>query len=104
MKDADVASKIFNKAGELNKKLGGEKGNLSTTKKARKNNKDIIDGYTKEIRAIKKYRDRISVVEEGTKTLKVGKGIESHFINILISMKGFKFVETLKVTFEKLVW
>ena len=75
MKDEDVASKLLNKAGELNKKLGGEKGNLSTTKKARKNNKDLIDGYSEEIKTIKKYRSRISIVEEGTKTLKVGEGI-----------------------------
>ena len=34
-----------------------------------------IAEYDKEIDIIKKYRQRIGIVEEGTKTLKVGKGI-----------------------------
>ena len=48
---------------------------MSTTKTARKNNKDKIASYTEEIEAIKKYRLRIGLIEEGKKTLIVGKGI-----------------------------
>ena len=48
---------------------------MSTTKKNKNKNKDQIAEYTKGIDTIKKYRQRIGIVEEGTKTLKVGKGI-----------------------------
>ena len=50
---------------------------MSTTKKAQEENKDKIASYTKEIEAIKKYRKRIYAIEEGKKTLKVGKGIHT---------------------------
>ena len=41
---------------------------MSTTKAARKRNKDGID-------IIKKYRQIIGIVEEGAKTLKIGQDI-----------------------------
>ena len=38
----------------------------------RKKNKDEIAEYTEGIDIIRKYRQRIGIVEEGTKTLKTG--------------------------------
>ena len=59
----------------MNKELGRKKAHLSTTKTARKKNKDKIAEYDEGIEIIRKYRQRIGILEEGTKTLKVGKGI-----------------------------
>ena len=59
----------------MNKALGRKKAHLSTTKTNRKKNKDQIAGYDEGIEIIRKYRQRIGILEEGTKTLKVGKGI-----------------------------
>ena len=75
LKQPNYAKQIMDKSGEINKKLGLQKANLSTTKTNRKKNKDEIAQYTEGINIIKKYRQRIGIVEEGTKTLKVGKGI-----------------------------
>ena len=61
-----------------NKELGRKKAHLSTTKTATKRNKDEIAVYDKGIETIRKYRQRIGILEEGTKTLKVGKGIYTH--------------------------
>ena len=74
LKQPNYAKQILDESGEINRKLGQRKGNLSTTKPARKQNKGQIAKYTKEIDLMKKYRQRISIVKEGTKTLKVGKG------------------------------
>ena len=59
----------------MNKELGRKKAHLSTTKANRKKNKDEIVEYTEGIDIIRKYRQRIGIVEEGAKTLKVGQGI-----------------------------
>ena len=59
----------------MNKELGRKKARLSTTKTARKRNKDEIAEYDEGIEIIRKYRQRIGILEEGTKTLRVGKGI-----------------------------
>ena len=59
----------------MNKELGRKKAHLSTTKTARKKDKDQIAEYGDGIEIIRKYRQRIGILEEGTKTLKVGKGI-----------------------------
>ena len=40
-------------------------------------NKDISE-YDEEIDIIKKYRQKIGILEEGAKTLKVGQGIYTH--------------------------
>ena len=48
---------------------------MSTTKTARKRNREEIVEYDEGIETIRKYRQRIGILEEGTKTLKVGKGI-----------------------------
>ena len=55
--------------------MGQKKAHLSTTKANRKKNKDEIAEYTEGIDIIRKYRQRIGIVEEGAKTLKVGQGI-----------------------------
>ena len=55
--------------------MGQKKAHLSTTKTARKKTKDEIAEYTEGINIIRKYRQRIGIVEEGTKTLKFGHGI-----------------------------
>ena len=65
---------ILAKSGEINKELGRKKANLSTTKTNRKRNKDEIAEYTEGIDIIKKYRQRIDILEEGAKTLR-GQGI-----------------------------
>ena len=59
----------------VNKGLGRKKAYLSTTKAARKRNKDEITEYDEGIETIRKYRQGIGILDEGTKTLKVGKGI-----------------------------
>ena len=59
----------------MNKELGRKKAHLSTTKTARNKNKDQIAEYDEGIEIIRKYRQRIGILEESTKTLKVGKGI-----------------------------
>ena len=74
-KNATIVQNTLDKSGELNKELGLKKAHLSTTNTAKKKNKDKIAEYNKEIDAIKKYRKRIGVIEEGTKTLKIGKGV-----------------------------
>ena len=48
---------------------------MSTTKANRKENKDEIAEYTEGIDIIRKYRQRIGILEEGAKTLKFGQGI-----------------------------
>ena len=55
--------------------MGQKKAHLSTTKANRKKNRDEIAEYTEGIDIIRKYRQRIGIVEEGTKTLKTGQGI-----------------------------
>ena len=75
LKEPNYAKQILDKSGEMNKELGRKKAHLSTTKTARKKNKDQIAEYDEGIEIIRKYRQRIGILEEGTKTLKVGKGI-----------------------------
>ena len=75
VKQPNYAKQILDKSGEINKELGRKKAHLSTTKTARKKNKDQIAEYDEGIEIIRKYRQRIGILEEGTKTLKVGKGI-----------------------------
>ena len=60
------------KIGEMLKDLGRQKGQLSTTKKAKAKNKEAIDELTKEIKLIQKYRDRIRIIPEGKETLGTG--------------------------------
>ena len=75
LKEPNYAKQILDKSGEMNKALGRKKAHLSTTKANRKKNKDQIAEYDEGIDIIRKHRQRIGIVEEGTKTLKVGKGI-----------------------------
>ena len=74
-KQPNYAKQLLDKSGEMNKELGRKKAHLSTTKANRKKNKDEIAEYDEGIEIIRKYRQRIGILEEGTKTLKVGKGI-----------------------------
>jgi len=56
-----------------------------------------LKGYTKSFEiGIKNNKDPLAQLQN------TRKAIEYHIVNILTSMKGLKFVETLKVTFEKL--
>ena len=75
LKEPNYAKQILVKSGEINKGLGRKKASLSTTKTVRKRNKDEVAEYDEGIETIRKYRHRISISDEGTKTLKVGKGI-----------------------------
>ena len=75
LKQPNYAKQILDKSGEINKKLSQKKAHLSTTKANRKKNKDEIAENTEGIDIIRKYRQRIGIVEEGAKTLKVGQGI-----------------------------
>ena len=74
-KEPNYAKQILDKSGEINKGLGRKKAHLNTTKTARKRNKDEIAEYDEGIETIRKYRQTIGILEEGRKTLKVGKGI-----------------------------
>ena len=74
IKDPTTAEKVLNESGDVNKKIGLRKGQLPTTKTAKKKNKDKIAKYDEEIATIKKYRQRIGFIEEGRKTLKTGSG------------------------------
>ena len=75
LKEPNYAKQILDDSGKLNKELGRKKAHLNTIKTARKKNKDQIAEYDEGIETIRKYRQRIGILEEGTKTLKVGKGI-----------------------------
>ena len=75
LKEPNYAKQILDVSGDMKKELGRKKAHLSTTKTARKRNKDEIAAYDERIETIRKYRQRIGILEEGTKTLKVGKGI-----------------------------
>ena len=59
---------------------------------------NALKGYTKSFEiGIKNNKDPLEQLQS------TRKAIEHHIRNILKSMKGLKFVETLKVTFKKLV-
>ena len=75
LKEPNYAKQILDKSGKINKDLGQKKASLRTTKTNRKRNKDETAEYTEGIDIIKKYRQRIGILEEGAKTLKVGQGI-----------------------------
>ena len=47
----------------MNKELGWKKAHLSTTKSARKRNKNEIAEYDEGIEIISKYRQRIGILE-----------------------------------------
>ena len=59
---------------------------MSTTKANRKENKDEIAEYTEGIDIIRKYRQRIGILEEGAKTLKFGQGIYTQKRGMLIRL------------------
>ena len=75
LKEPNYVKEVLAKSGEINRGLGRKKASLSTTKTNTKKNKDEIAEYDEEINIIKKYRQRIGILEEGAKTLKAGKGI-----------------------------
>ena len=79
--------------------MGQKKAHLSTTKANRKKNKDEIAEYTEGIDIIRKYRQRIGIVEEGTKTLKTGEGIYTQKRGMLIRLTHkLVFMEMLQLT------
>ena len=78
LKEPNYVKQILDKSSEINKELGRKKASLSTTKTNRKRNKDEIAKYTEGIDIIRKYRQRIGILVEGAKTLKVGQGIYTH--------------------------
>ena len=63
LKGPNYAQQILEKSGEINKELRQKKGSLSTTKTNRKRNKDEIAEYAEGIDIIKKYRQRICILE-----------------------------------------
>ena len=74
VQNKDVDFDVYNRnVGKLIQNLGRQKGVLSKSKKTRDSNEKQIDELTKEIKSIQKYRQRISVIPEGLKTL--GSGI-----------------------------
>ena len=74
LKEPNYAKQILDKSGKITQELGQKKASLSTTETNTKRNKDEIAEYTEGIDIIKKYRQRIGILEEGAKTLKVGQG------------------------------
>ena len=103
LKEPNYPKQILDKSGEINKKLGQKKAHLSTTKTNWKKNKDEIAEYTEGINIIKKYRQRIGIVEEGAKTLKVGQGIytqkkrNAYKINPQTGVYGNVTIDVLKL-------
>ena len=86
LKEPNYAKQILDKSGKINKELGQKKARLRTTKTNRKRNKDEIAEYTEGIDIIKKYRQRIGILEEGAKTLNVGQGIYTQIRGMLIRL------------------
>ena len=86
IQERNYAKQISDKSGKINKDFGQKKASLSTTKINRKKNKDEIAEYTEGIDIIKKYRQRIGILEEGVKTLKVGQGIYTQKSGMLIRL------------------
>ena len=54
LKEPNYAKEILDKSGEINKGLGRKKAHLSTTKTARKKNRDQIAEYDEEIETVRK--------------------------------------------------
>ena len=75
LKEPNYAKQILDKSSQINKDFGQKKASLNTTKASKKKNKEETAEYTEGINIIRKYRQRIGIVEEGTKTLKTGQGI-----------------------------
>ena len=76
VKDGSVNFKDYDEnVGKVIQELGRKKGTLSKGQ-SKTNNKDKIDMLTKEIKVVRKYRERIAVIPEGLKTLK-GKGLHT---------------------------
>ena len=74
VQNKNIDFNVYNKdLGKKLQKLGAKKGTLSKSKKTRDSNKEKIDELTNEIKSLQKYRERISVIPEGLKTL--GSGI-----------------------------
>ena len=74
VQNENIDFNVYNKdVGKLIQNLGRQKGVLSKSKKTRDSNEKQIDELTKEIKSVQKYRQRISVIPEGLKTL--GSGI-----------------------------
>ena len=86
IQERNYAKQISDKSGKINKDFGQKKASLSTTKINRKKNKDEIAEYTEGIDIIKKYRQRIGILEEGVKTFKVGQGIYTQKSGMLIRL------------------
>ena len=61
------------KIGKQLQYLGRKKGQMSKTRKMKEKNKEQIDEFTKDIKLIQNYRQRLKLIPEGTKTL--GEGI-----------------------------
>ena len=59
---------------QLLKEIGREKGGLSKGPKAKEKNAEKIEQLTNDLKTIQKYRNRISVIPEGLKT--VGSGVK----------------------------
>ena len=74
VQNENIDFNVYNKdVGKLIQNIGRQKGVLSKSKKTRDSNKEKIDELTNEIKSLQKYRERISVIPEGLKTL--GSGI-----------------------------
>ena len=63
LKEPNYVKQILDKSSEINKELGRKKASLSTTKTNRKRSKDEIAEYAEGIDIIKKYRQRIGILE-----------------------------------------
>ena len=91
LKQPNYAKQILDKSGEMNKELGRKKARLSTTKANRKKNKDQIAEYDEGIEIIRKYRQRIGILEEGTKWERVSthrrRGMLKRLTPILVFME-----------------
>lgn len=103
MSDPVVVDRILGVANNINKELGRQQGNLSTTKNAKIFNKDKIDKYAKEIKSIKKYKDRLQLIKGGVGTIQTGKGIYTQPKRNAYKISPSGQYGTLKIDMPKLI-
>ena len=94
LKEPNYAKKILVKSGEINKDLGRKKASLSTTKTARKKNKDEISEHDEEIDIIEKirtknwyFRGRRKNIESLAGYLYTKRGTHTRLTNKLVFME-----------------
>ena len=71
IKDDGWVNQALMNSGKLNQSLGRSKGGLNEGAER--------DGLSEDIKIIRKYRNRLKIIEEGKKTIKKGSGIKNKY-------------------------